>query len=101
MANLSALDGDTIAAIATAPGRGGVGIVRISGGRALQIGRALTRLDPRPRYAHLATFENSEGTQLDSGILLFFPGPNSFTGEDVIELQAHGGPVVLDLLLQE
>lgn len=101
MANISALDGETIAAIATAPGRGGVGIVRISGGRALQIGRAITRLDPRPRYAHLATFESSEGSRLDSGILLFFPGPNSFTGEDVIELQAHGGPVVLDLLLQE
>jgi tRNA modification GTPase len=97
----SALDGDTIAAVATAPGRGGVGIIRLSGPNALTIGGAITRLELSPRHAHFASLHDSEGILLDSGIALFFPGPNSFTGEDVVELQAHGGPVILDLLLQE
>jgi len=94
-------DGDTIVAIATAPGRGGVGIVRISGDRARVIGERIIQGQSRPRYAHFTEFRNSAGVVLDSGISLFFPAPNSFTGEDVIELQAHGGPVVLDLLLKE
>jgi len=97
----SALDGDTIVAIATAPGRGGVGIVRVSGIKALKIGRQISKLDPAPRHAHFSQFHNSDNIVLDSGITLFFPGPNSFTGEDVLELQAHGGPVVLDLLVKE
>ena len=95
------LDNDTIAAIATAPGRGGVGIIRISGGKARQLGKQITVLELQPRHAHFSSFHNHSGTALDSGITLFFPGPNSFTGEDVVELQAHGGPIVMDLLLQE
>ncbi|MCB1700238.1 MAG: tRNA uridine-5-carboxymethylaminomethyl(34) synthesis GTPase MnmE [Pseudomonadales bacterium] len=94
-------DQDTIAAIATAPGRGGVGIIRISGPLAATIGAELTNLELRPRHAHFSSFYNSAGLTLDSGIALLFPAPNSFTGEDVVELQAHGGPVILDLLMQE
>jgi len=78
-----------------------VGIIRISGPGAGAIGAALCRLEFRPRHAHLASFHTIDGTLLDSGIALFFPGPHSFTGEDVVELQAHGGPVILDLLLQD
>ena len=100
MSDIASRDGDTIAAIATASGRGGVGIVRISGDRAQAIGTAITTLDFHPRHAHFAAFRDDRGTVLDSGIALFFPAPHSFTGEDVVELQAHGGPVILDLLLQ-
>ena len=95
------LDTTTIAAIATAPGKGGVGIIRVSGENALTIGKALSALTPRPRHAHFTGFHSRDGTLLDSGIILYFPGPNSFTGEDIVELQAHGGPMILDLLLQE
>ena len=94
-------DGDTIVAIATAPGRGGVGIVRISGSKALCIGQKISRLKPTSRLAQFTPFYNSADSILDSGISLYFQAPNSFTGEDVIELQAHGGPVVLDLLVKE
>ncbi len=90
---------DTIAAIATAPGRGGVGIIRISGSNLLPFAFALTGKTPKPRYATLADFKDAKGAAVDTGILLFFPGPNSFTGEDVIELQGHGGPVVMQMLL--
>ena len=96
----SAPDGDTIVAITTAPGRGGVGIVRISGAKALDICQHICRLEPTPRYAHFCQFYSSEDVVLDSGITLYFPAPNSFTGENVLELQAHGGPVVLDLLVK-
>ena len=92
---------DTIAAIATAPGRGGVGIIRVSGERALTIAQAVLGITPKPRYAHYGPFRAADGTVLDEGIALFFPNPHSFTGEDVLELQGHGGPVVLDLLLKE
>jgi len=92
---------DTIAAIATAPGRAGVGIVRVSGNRAPEIARALLGFDPTPRHAHFGPFLDGDGQPLDEGIALFFPGPHSFTGEDVLELQGHGGPVILDLLLRE
>ena len=90
---------DPIIAIATAPGRGAVGIVRVSGkamGRwvAHLLGRAL-----RPREATYLPFNDAQGVPIDQGLALFFPAPNSFTGEDVLELQAHGGPVVLQLLL--
>jgi len=91
---------DTIAAIATPPGQGGVGIVRLSGPLRRTIGEQITRHTLTPRYAHYGSFRDSNGTLLDQGITLFFANPNSFTGEDVLELQAHGGPVVLDLLLQ-
>jgi tRNA modification GTPase len=90
---------DTIAAIATAPGRGGVGVIRISGSNLLPFALALTGKTPKPRYATLADFRAADGAAVDSGILLFFPGPHSFTGEDVLELQGHGGPVVMQMLL--
>ena len=92
---------DTITAIATAPGRGGVGIIRVSGEKARYVASAILGYEPKPRYAHYGPFKAADGTVLDEGIALFFPNPNSFTGEDVLELQGHGGPVVLDLLLKE
>lgn len=91
---------ETIAAIATAQGRGGVGIVRISGPLAGKAASAITGRALKPRYAHYGPFADGAGQVIDEGIALFFPGPNSFTGEDVLELQGHGGPVVLDMLLQ-
>ncbi|HEX5046512.1 MAG TPA: tRNA uridine-5-carboxymethylaminomethyl(34) synthesis GTPase MnmE [Gammaproteobacteria bacterium] len=90
---------DTIAALATAPGQGAVAIVRVSGPAALAIGRAVGSIEPRPRYAELCTFRDGHGSRIDEGLLLFFPGPNSYTGEDVVELQGHGGRAVSDLLL--
>src|SRR5690606_24281471 len=95
------LNTDTIAAIATAPGRGGVGILRVSGPKARQVAETLVKQPLQPRHAHYCAFHSSSGEVLDQGIALFFPGPNSFTGEDVLELQGHGGPVILDLLLRE
>ena len=92
---------DTITAIATAPGRGGVGIIRVSGEKASEVAVAVLGYTPKPRYAHYGAFKDKNGSVLDEGIALFFPNPNSFTGEDVLELQGHGGPVVLDLLLKE
>jgi tRNA modification GTPase len=91
---------DTIAAIATAPGRGGIGIVRVSGRGCRGIAEALLGGVPGPRVAELHRFRDAAGEPLDEGIALFFPGPASFTGEDVLELQGHGGPVVMDLLLR-
>lgn len=90
---------DTIAAIATPPGRGGVGIVRVSGAAVSVIAVALLGKLPNPRQATLRSFCASNGEILDQGIALYFPAPHSFTGEDVLELQGHGGPVVMDLLL--
>ncbi len=90
---------DTIAAQATPPGRGGVGIVRISGPKASECARVILGHCPSPRYAEYLPFVDSEGEVVDEGIALYFPGPNSFTGEDVLELQGHGGPVVMDRLL--
>lgn len=90
---------DTIAAPATPPGRGGIGIVRVSGPKATAIAEALLGRVPPPRRATLAAFHDAAGEPLDAGIALFFPGPASFTGEDVLELHGHGGPVVMELLL--
>ena len=90
---------DTIAAIATPPGRGGVGIVRVSGPKVKQIAEAVLAECPAPRDARYLPFKDSNDSVLDQGIALFFKAPNSFTGEDVLELQGHGGPVVLDMLL--
>jgi tRNA modification GTPase len=91
---------DTIAAVATAPGRGGIGIVRISGPKAAAIADALAGRTPLPRRATLASFLDAAGGTIDQGIALYFPAPQSYTGEDVVELQGHGGPAVLRLLLQ-
>ena len=77
---------DTIAAIATATGRGGVGIIRVSGAKARLVAETLLSINIQPRYAHYCDFKNRKGDVLDQGIALFFPGPNSFTGEDVLEL---------------
>lgn len=91
---------DTIAAIATAPGRGAIGLLRISGPSAQMIAGRLAGQLPPPRQAGLRRFRDASGTVLDRGLVLSFPGPNSYTGEDLVELQAHGGPVLLDLLLE-
>lgn len=91
---------ETIAAIATAQGRGGVGIVRISGPLAGIAAQAIIGRVPAPRYAHYGPMRGADDEVIDEGLALYFPGPNSFTGEDVFELQGHGGPVVLDMLLQ-
>jgi tRNA modification GTPase len=95
-----ALQTDTITALATPPGRGGVGIVRVSGVLALPIAKQILGHQPKPRYAHYGPFKDDQGITMDEGLGIFFPGPNSFTGEDVLELQGHGGPIVMDLLLQ-
>ncbi|OGI42507.1 MAG: tRNA uridine-5-carboxymethylaminomethyl(34) synthesis GTPase MnmE, partial [Candidatus Muproteobacteria bacterium RBG_16_65_31] len=90
---------DTIAAIATASGRGAIGVVRVSGPRAAAIAAAVLGRRPRPRHAGLGPFRDSTGRPLDQGLALFFPAPHSFTGEDVLELHGHGGPIVLDMVL--
>ena len=91
---------DTIAAIATPPGRGGIGVVRVSGPLSAAIAEAVCSALPSPRQAAVRRFRASNGETLDQGIALYFPAPRSFTGEDVLELQGHGGPVVMDLLLK-
>ena len=91
---------DNIAAIATAPGRGGIGVVRISGHGLLPIAAALTGRMLTPRLATYTTFLDKEGMPLDEGIALYFPAPHSYTGEEVLELQGHGGPAVLQSVLQ-
>ncbi|HET9863592.1 MAG TPA: tRNA uridine-5-carboxymethylaminomethyl(34) synthesis GTPase MnmE [Steroidobacteraceae bacterium] len=91
---------DTIVAAATPPGRGGVGIVRVSGPKAPQIAATLVGELPRPRQATLARFADAAGEPIDIGIALFFPAPHSYTGEHVLELQGHGGPVILESLVE-
>ncbi|MDR1063690.1 MAG: tRNA uridine-5-carboxymethylaminomethyl(34) synthesis GTPase MnmE [Azoarcus sp.] len=88
-----------IAAIATPPGRGGVGIVRVSGGDLAAFAAALTGKTPAPRRAVLVDFKAVDGSAIDNGLVLHFPAPASFTGEDVLELHGHGGPVVMNILL--
>jgi len=90
---------DTIVALATPPGRGGVGIVRISGPLSKQLAEEFLQRQPKPRYAHYGPFYDLNNKVIDEGIALFFPGPHSFTGEDVLEFQGHGGPVLLDRLV--
>lgn len=91
---------DTIAAPATASGRGGVGIIRISGPKTRLIAQQILGKLPKPRVAEFHYFHGENNIILDQGLALFFPTPNSFTGEDVLELHAHGGPVLMDLLLK-
>ena len=96
-------DASPIAAIATAPGRGGIGVVRISGKDLRSLARAICKLDNsaelKPRYASYLDFIRADGSVIDSGLAIYFPAPHSYTGEDVLELQGHGGPVVLQMLL--
>lgn len=91
---------DTIVAQATAPGRGGVGIVRVSGPDAEAVAEVILGKKPRVRYAEYLPFYDQNKQVLDQGIALLFKGPNSFTGEDVLELQGHGGPVVMDMIIK-
>jgi tRNA modification GTPase len=90
---------DTIAAVATAPGAGGIGVVRVSGPGVAQIARGILGRSPPPRRADFVAFRDGGGAIIDRGLALWFPAPRSFTGEDVLELQAHGSPAVLRLLL--
>ena len=96
---MTASDRDTIAAIATAPGAGGVGIVRLSGPASRTIAQALCARELSPRRAHYVRFRDDDGQTLDDGIALYFAAPASYTGEDVVELQAHGSPAVLHALV--
>lgn len=95
----NALEADTITALATPPGRGGVGIVRVSGPLCPDIAQHILKKTLSPRTAEYLPFYHSDGSVLDMGIALYFPAPHSFTGEHVLELQGHGGPVVMDMLL--
>jgi tRNA modification GTPase len=91
---------DTIAAIATPPGRGGIGVVRLSGPRVPQIAQSVLGQLPPPRLASVAAFRNARGERVDEGLALYFPAPNSYTGEAVLELHGHGGPMVQQALLE-
>ena len=91
---------DTIAAIATPPGKGGIGIVRISGPDASRIGKEISKKETEARVATFVSFYDSRNRPIDQGLLIRFKGPQSFTGEDLVELQGHGGPIVMDLLLK-
>lgn len=94
------MDQDTIVAVATAPGRGGVGIVRLSGKNILPFITSVVGKNLNPRNATFCDFLDSDGEVIDQGLAIYFQAPHSFTGEDVLELQGHGGPVVLDLLVR-
>lgn len=91
---------DTIAAIASAPGAAGVGVLRVSGAAVARIATELLGREPEPRRAHFTAFREHDGALIDRGLLLYFPAPASYTGEHVLELQGHGSPVLLDALLQ-
>ena len=97
-------DASPIAAIATAPGRGGIGIVRISGKQLMPLARAVCRLgesaELKPRYATYLDFVQADGSVIDTGLAIWFPAPHSYTGQEVLELQGHGGPVVMQMLLK-
>ena len=93
-------DGDTIVASATPPGRGGLAVIRVSGPAAKEVARQVAGSLPPARRLSRRTLLASDGSPVDDGMAVFFPAPNSFTGEDVVELHCHGGPVIVDLLLQ-
>jgi tRNA modification GTPase len=95
------LTGDTIAAAATAAGKAAIGVVRLSGSRAREIAEAICAKSLTPRAAQFCRFRSLDGEVIDSGLALSFPAPASFTGEDVVELQCHGSPVVIDWLLED
>ncbi|WP_276807870.1 tRNA uridine-5-carboxymethylaminomethyl(34) synthesis GTPase MnmE [Castellaniella defragrans] len=98
---MSAFSTDPIIAIATAPGRGGIGVLRLSGPDLAAYARHLFGRGLRPRHAHYLPFKDRHGETMDEGLALFFPGPHSYTGEDVLELQGHGGPAVLRRVLED
>ena len=100
MDEVDATAGDTIAAIATAPASGGIGVLRVSGKTAAAIALALTGKKLKPRIFHFAAFRDAQGAVIDRGLAVYFAAPHSYTGEDVVELHAHGSPVQLDLLLR-
>ncbi|MBS1215299.1 MAG: trmE, partial [Proteobacteria bacterium] len=92
--------GATIAAIATPPGRGGIGVVRVSGADLANFAERLIGRVPIPRRAERAVFRDATGREIDEGLALYFPAPRSYTGDDVLELHGHGGPVVMQMLLR-
>lgn len=92
---------DIIAAIATPPGRGGIGVIRVSGKNLTALAEKILGELPKPRQAHLSRFFDAEKRVIDRGIALYFPAPQSYTGEDVLELQGHGGPAIMNLLLTQ
>jgi tRNA modification GTPase len=94
------INSETIAAIATPPGRGGVGIIRISGENLDKISDGIIGALPEPRRAAYRRFRDAGGEIIDEGLALYFPAPHSFTGEEVLELQGHGGPIILDMLME-
>ncbi|MGD9293029.1 MAG: tRNA uridine-5-carboxymethylaminomethyl(34) synthesis GTPase MnmE, partial [Gammaproteobacteria bacterium] len=93
-------DGDTIVASATPPGRGGLAVIRVSGPAAIEVSRQVAGSLPPPRRLSRRTLLAGDGLPVDDGMVVVFPAPRSFTGEDVVELHCHGGPVIVDLLLQ-
>lgn len=92
---------ETIVALATPPGRGSIGVIRLSGEKAYDIGCKLVQTTLKKRHAHYLNFYNDHNSIIDQGIALFFKSPHSFTGEDIVELQGHGGPIVMDLIIEQ
>ena len=92
-------ESSTIAAISTAKGVGGIGVVRVSGKRALAIAKNICKADLSPRKVEFTSFKDKKNVTLDQGIVIYFPSPSSFTGEDIVEFQGHGGVMVLNLIL--
>lgn len=97
---MPSIDSDTISAIATPIGAGGIGIVRVSGPECLRIAKAILGFEPTPRHAHYCAFNDNNNEPIEQGIALFFPAPNSFTGENVLELQGHGGSQIVQTILK-
>jgi tRNA modification GTPase len=95
------MDKDTIAAIATSLGKGGIGVIRVAGPKSIDVCKIITGIVPSDHKATLLKFKTSNNEILDEGITIFFKGPHSFTGDDVVEFQCHGGPVIMDMLLKE
>ena len=93
-------ESSTIAAISTAKGVGGIGVVRVSGKRALEIAKNICKVELSPRKVEFTSFKDKKNIILDQGIVIYFPSPNSFTGEDIVEFQGHGGVMVLNLILK-
>jgi tRNA modification GTPase len=94
------VNSDTIVAIASAPGRGAVGVIRVSGPKVPQIAAGILGVLPAPRHARFSTFLDAQGRSLDEGLALYFPAPASYTGEHVLEIQGHGGALIVDMVLQ-